>query len=118
MSQVVLRKDGEGHIAQISGQRQGALARGEGMVRVPCHRKMGQPSSREPPKPVWVTQGLGEGFGILQADEDPPEFAQGLESTAQVEAEVDGLRLSIWTHWELRQRLQRLLERRHRLAIR
>ena len=35
--------------------------------------KMGNQSSRDPPQPVLVTQGLGEGFGVLQADADAPE---------------------------------------------
>jgi hypothetical protein len=114
----VLRKDGEGNIAQVSGQCQGTLARGEGLVRVSGLLKIGQRSSGNPSEPVWVAQGLGEGLGALQADEDPHELAHGPERAAQVEAGVDGLRLGVWTRWQLVQRVQRLLERHHRLAIR
>ena len=54
---------------------------------------MGEQIGRDPPQPVLIVQGLGEGCGFLQVDEDPLELAQGPERIAQVEAEIDGLRL-------------------------
>ena len=118
MPQVVLRRDREANIPQVCGNRQGALAGREGAVRVACLPKMGEQIGRDPPQPVLIAQGFGEGFGFLQVDEDPLEFAQRIERIAQVEAEINGLRLGVRTLWELVQRLQRLLEVRHRLAVR
>jgi len=51
-------------------------------------------------------------------DEAPLDFTQKEKRTAQVEAEIDGLRLSVRTLWESLQRVQRLLKIAHRVAIR
>jgi hypothetical protein len=67
---------------------------------------------------VVIAQGFGEGLGFLRADEYPLDLAQRVERTAQVKAEIDGLRMSIRTRWETLQRAQRLLEVCHRLVVR
>ena len=64
-SQVVLRHHSEAPLPQVAGQRQRALTRREGAVRVPHLRKMGEEIDRDPPLPVGVTQGLGQAFGFL-----------------------------------------------------
>ena len=74
------------------------------MVWFACLRKMGGQRSRDPPQPVLITQGLGEDCGFPQVDEDLPELAQGIERTAQVEAEIDGLRVGVMPLWEMLQR--------------
>ena len=77
---------------------------------------MGGQKSRDPPQPVLVAQGLGEGCGFPQVDEDPPELAQRIDRTAQVEAEIDGLHVGVML-WEMLQRVQRLLEGSRRFMI-
>jgi hypothetical protein len=116
--QVILRRHGEANIPQVCGNGQGTLAGREGAVRVACHQKLGEQIGRDPPQPVLITQGFGKGLGFLQGDEEPPEFAQRVERIALREAEINSLLSGVLTLWELVQRLQRLLEKPHRLLIR
>ena len=95
LPQVVLRHDREANILQVRSNRQGTLTAREGVVWFACLRIMGGQKSRDPPQPVLVAQGLGEGCGFPQVDEDPPELAQRIDRTAQVEAEIDGLRVGV-----------------------
>jgi hypothetical protein len=115
--QVVLCRDRKADIPQVSGNHQGTLAGREGVVWFTLLQKMDEQKGRDPSQPVLITQGLGEGCSVLQGDEHPPEFAQRHERSAQVEAEVDGLRLGVMPLWETLQRLQRLLEGRRRLMV-
>jgi hypothetical protein len=117
MPQVELRDDREANIPQGSGNRQGALARGEGTVRVACKRKMGEQKGRDPSQPGLIAQGLGKGFGFLQADEDPFPLSQREERSAQVETEIDGLREGITRLRQTPEGTERLLEVLHGLAV-
>jgi hypothetical protein len=116
--QVVLRHDREANLPQVRGNRQRAPAGRQGAVIFAYLHKRIDQRGRDPPQPVVIAQGFGEGLGFLQVDVDPLELAQKEERTTQVEAEINGLRLRIWMRWEPVQRVQRLLEVCHRLAVR
>src|SRR5262245_11236607 len=114
----MLRRDCEANLPDVRGNRQGAQAGRQGAVKFSyLHKRIDQPG-RDPPQPVLITQSFGEGLGFLQADEYPLDLAQREERTTQVEAEINGLRLSIRMRREPVQRVQRLLEVDHRLTVR
>jgi hypothetical protein len=117
LPEVVLRHDREAHVLQVRRNRQGTLTAREGVVWFACLRIMGGQKSRDPPQPVLVAQGLSEGCGFPQVDEDPPELAQRIDRTAQVEAEIDGLHVGIMPLGEMLQRIERLLEGPRRFMI-
>jgi hypothetical protein len=100
-----LRRNHEAHILKVSSNPQGTLAGHEGVIWFACLYKMGGQGSRDPPQPVLVAQGLGEGCGFPQVDDDLPDLAQGKERTAQVEAEIDGLHVGVMPLWEMLQRV-------------
>src|SRR5262249_36521665 len=64
-SQLVLRHSREANIPQGSGNGQCALATLNGMVILAYRCKTGDQISCDPPQPVVVTQGLGQGRGVL-----------------------------------------------------
>jgi hypothetical protein len=66
---------------------------------------------------AWITQGLGQAFGLAQAVVTPPELAQGLQCIAQLKPEIDSLRTCVSTLGEMLQGRQRLLQVYHCLAI-
>ena len=80
---------------RAGANRQGALAEHDGLVGVACQQTMVEQIGRDPPQPVLIVQGFGEGFGVLQVDEDALELAQRIERITQVEAQINGLRLRV-----------------------
>ena len=114
--QVGLRRDREADIFQVSGNRQGTLTRRKGMIWIACQHEMGEQIDRDPSQSVVIAHSFSEGRGVLQADEDSLKLAQERERIAQVEAELGGQHLGVRTRWEMSQRVQCLLEGRHRFV--
>ena len=57
------------------------------------------------PSRCWSPRASARGCGFPQVDEDPPELAQRIDRTAQVEAEIDGLHMGVMPLWEMLQRV-------------
>jgi hypothetical protein len=117
VSQVVLCRDREADILQVSSNCQGAMTGLKSGVRFAGLHKMGSQIGCDPSQPVGIAQSLGESCGVLQVDEDLPEFAQRVERIAQREAEIDGPSEGVVALWEMLHGPQRLLKGCHRLSI-
>jgi hypothetical protein len=64
-----------------------------------------------------VSDGLREGFGLVEEGPDPSWLAEREERVAEVEADVEGLGDPVGMLWQPPERLERLLEARGRLAM-
>ena len=70
------------------------------------------------PEAVLVAEALGERFGLAEVGEDPLELPEREKRESEVEPEVDRLLGLAAALGQARESVQRLLEVRHRFAIR
>jgi hypothetical protein len=112
----VLREPGTNIVAN-SRQGQRTLARRDGTLVVTQVEEILGHRGRDPSPSMGIVQERGKGVGLAQDIQDLPECTERYERTTQVEPQIDGLLTGVTTR-EVLEGFQRLLEGRHRLAIR
>src|SRR5215831_19715579 len=102
-TQVVLRYDLQGEIAEGLSDGEGLLAGRDCAVVVSHVREMSAHIGGGPPQPRLVIERLGEGCSLAEVVEHPSEVFEVRERSPQVEPEVDGLLLRGAALREMRQ---------------
>ena len=90
-AEVVVRQRVQDDIPAGRGERQGALAGGDGLVIRAHVAEMACQKDRDLSQPTRVVEGLSEGLGLAQIRQDAPQVARRMERRAQGEPEIDGL---------------------------
>src|SRR3989442_7715386 len=118
LADVRVGRDLETEVAQRLGDplRTAAVLEGAGVIARQI--ELAGHVDEEAPESVRVAQALGEHLGLPEVGKDLPELAERQEREPEVEADVDR-RLGFGaTLRQTREGRQRLLEVRHRLAMR
>ena len=116
-AEVELRPETEQDIPALVTQ---ALRRGgepDRLRRVAGHSGIVAHVDRDPTEPALIVESPGEAFGLVQARANPVGLGQGQKRIAQIEADVDGRFQHVAGFRQPLQRLQGLLEARHRFAV-
>ena len=103
-------EDAESQVPEAPGDLQRAGAGHERLVQLAELRVGVRHERADPASPAVVVQPLGEGLGLAQALQHPPDFTELVQHRPQLEADLEGL---LQRGRALRQRLedtQRLLE--------
>jgi hypothetical protein len=108
----------ESAVLERLGHGKSALARDQGALLVSRCPEVLAHIGRDLPQPAMVAQGRGEGIRFLQGVAHRSVCSERKKRLAQVQPEIDGLRESIATFWQLRQGCQRLLKIRYSFPVR
>jgi hypothetical protein len=107
----------EEDIPEVGSNRKGMLAHLDASVIVARQPEIAGHVVGDRPQSTLIAKGFGEGFGLAQAFECLPEFAERLQRRAQLDSEIDRLLTCLARFWELLQGQERLLQVRHRLTV-
>ena len=81
----------ERHVPEALGDLQRASARHERLVELAEQRVDVRNERVDPAAPAIVVQPFGEGLGLAQALQRPPDFSELGQRVPQIEADVEGL---------------------------
>ena len=90
-TKVLVRQRVQDALPTGGGERQGALAGGDGLVIRAHGAEMDGQKDRDLSQPTRVVEGRCEGLGLAQIRQDTPKVARRQERRAQGEPEIDGL---------------------------
>jgi hypothetical protein len=113
----VVRQRLEDNLPTGDGERQGALAGGDGLVMRAHDIEVVCQKERDLSEPTRVIEGRREGFGLAQQCQDTAKVARWHERIAQGEPQIDGLLARVTRLWQMREGTERLLEVSYGLAV-
>ena len=118
LADVGVGRDLETEVPQPLGDRLRAPTVLEGAGVIARQIELAGHVEADAPEAVLVAEALGERFGLAEVGEDPLELPEREKRESEVEPEVDRLLGLAAALGQARESVQRLLEVRHRLAIR
>jgi len=116
-TEIEVRQCVQDAITVSGGEREGVLGRRDALGIRANKGETGGLKEQDPPQPMPIVEGRGEGFGLTQRRQDTLPVGRWHERREQGKVQIDGLLACVTRLRQMRQGTERLLDISHSLTI-